>query len=96
MRVISKKKLREFWELRPEAKAPLAAWFKILQKSSFEGFNDLRNTFGTADLVDGLTVFNVGGNKYRVIAGVHYTSQVVYIKDVLTHADYDRGGWKKK
>ena len=56
---------------------------------------DLRRTFGTADFVEDLTVFNVGGNKYRVIAFVHYRRRAVYIKDVLTHREYDKGAWRQ-
>jgi len=62
----------------------------------FAGFNDLRATYASADHVDGLTVFNIGGNKYRLIAAIHYNRKKVFIRAVLTHADYDRGDWKRK
>ena len=50
----------------------------------------------SADYVDGLTVFNIGGNKYCLIASIHYNRRKVYIRNVLTHADYDREGWKRR
>jgi mRNA interferase HigB len=59
-------------------------------------FNELRGTFASADYVDGLTVFNIGGNKYRLIASIHYNRRKVYVRDVLTHEQYDREGWKRK
>ncbi len=62
----------------------------------FFDFNELRETFASADYVDGLTVFNIGGNKYRLIASIHYNRRKVYIRNVLTHAEYDREGWKRR
>jgi mRNA interferase HigB len=56
----------------------------------------LRETFASADYVDGLTVFNIGGNKYRLIASIHYNRRKVYIRNVLTHAEYDRETWKRR
>ena len=59
-------------------------------------FNSLRATFASADYVDGLTVFNMGGNKYRLIASIHYNRNKVFIRAVLTHPEDDRGNWKQK
>lgn len=95
MHVISKKVLRTFWEKHPDAENALNRWHKIVSKSDFATFAELRATFPEADLVQGLTVFNIGGNKYRLIASIHYNRQKVYIRHVLTHAEYDRGNWKK-
>jgi len=55
----------------------------------------LRATFGSVDHVDGLTVFDIGGNKYRLIAAIHYNRRKVYIRNVLTHSEYDRGVWQR-
>lgn len=90
MRIISKKKLREFWTIHPKAKSPLSQWFRTVSKTDFESFNDLRKTFPSADWVKGLVVFNIGGNKYRLIASVHFNAQKVYVRHVLTHDDYNR------
>lgn len=96
MHVISKPALKGFWTKHPDAEGPLQAWFKAIESKSFKDFNDLRATFGSADYVDGLTVFDLGGNKYRLIAAIHYNRKKVFIRSVLTHAEYDRGTWKKK
>lgn len=70
-------------------------WFKIIEKTDFASFNDLRLSFPSADKVGDLIVFNIGGNKYRLIASVHFNRSKLYIRHVLTHAEYDKGAWKK-
>ena len=94
MHVISKKALREFWEQYPDSQTSLGRWFKLITKNSFGNFAKLRAVFPSADLVDDLTVFNIGGNKYRLITAAHFNRGKVYVRYVLTHADYDRGGWR--
>ena len=94
MHIISRKTLRLFWEKHPSAKGPLARWFKIVDRSTFDSFNSLRATFPSADQVEGLVVFNIGGNKCRLIASIHFNRGKVYIRQVLTHEEYDRGAWK--
>lgn len=53
-------------------------------------------TFASADYVEGLTIFDIGGNKFRLIAAIHYNRRKVYIRDVLTHTEYDRNAWKRR
>lgn len=89
MHVISRRALREFWERYPPAKAPLAAWFRMLEASDFADFNAIKQTFSAADYLAPYTIFDVGGNKYRVIAVIHYNRKRVYIRHVFTHAEYD-------
>ncbi len=96
MHVIAKTALVAFWKRYPEAESPLQAWYHLMEKGSFEDFNALRATFASVDYVGGLTVFDIGGNKYRLIASIHYNRRKVYIRAVLTHAEYDRGRWKMK
>ena len=67
------------------SKTALERWSGIIKKNNFDSFAQLRETFPTADLVGKLTVFNIGGNKYRLIAAIHFNRQKVYIRDVLTH-----------
>jgi len=95
MHVISRKALREFWEKYPNSKTPLSRWFKIMEKQDFGTFAELRSIFPSVDKVDDLIVFNIGGNKYRLIASIHFNRGKVYIRHVLTHGEYDKGGWKK-
>lgn len=95
MHVISRKALQHFWRRYPDSKSPLSRWYKIMQQGDFASFNALRNTFPTADKVGDLVVFNIGGNKYRLIASVHFNRYKVFIRYVLTHSEYDKGAWKK-
>ncbi len=95
MHVISRKALREFWEKHPDSESPLSRWFKAVKSSDFSNFNDLRSAFPSADKVDDLIVFDIGGNKYRLIASAHFNRGKVYVRHVLTHSEYDRGKWKK-
>lgn len=90
MRVISRRALRDFWELHPPAAEPLAAWFRLVERSKFTDFSTLKRTFGAADYVAPFTVFDVGGNKYRIITAIHYNRERVYIRHVFTHSEYDR------
>ena len=93
MHIISKRALKEFWEKYPDSKASLLIWFKIVKASKYGSFNHLRQTFKTADKVKDKIVFNIGGNKYRLIAVIHFNYGRVYVRHVLTHEAYDRGGW---
>ena len=94
MHVISKKKLKEFWEKHPESKTPLEAWFKIARASRFRTFHDLKWTFPKADKVGDKVVFDMGGNTYRLVAVIHFNRLKIYVRCVLTHQEYDQGDWK--
>ena len=94
MHVISKKKLKDFWERHPESRKPLEAWFKIVRSSRYHALHELRMTFPKADKVGDKVVFDIGGNKYRLIAVIHFNRFKVYVRDVLTHEAYDKGVWK--
>lgn len=95
MHVISKKKLLEFAEEHPEAKVRLLAWHKVMEACSAQDFNELKQTFNTADYVPKkFTVFDVGGNEYRIVAVVLYDIQRVYLRFVGTHAEYNK--WSKE
>lgn len=93
MHVISRKALRVFGTQYPDSREPLARWFKIMRSTRFSGFTALRRTFPSANKVGELIVFNIAGNKYRLIASIHFNREKVYIRQVLTHEAYDRGGW---
>ena len=95
MHIISRKRLREFWEKQPDSKAPLIRWYKVMEKTDFANFGELRAAFPSADKVGNLVVFNIGGNKYRLVASIHFNRNKVYVRDVLTHIDYSKGEWKK-
>lgn len=94
MHVISPKKLREFWRTHPQARESLRAWLVVASAADWQTFVALRERFPSADLVGRLTVFNISGNNFRLIVRVEYQLQKIYIRHVLTHADYDKEHWK--
>lgn len=94
MHVISRKALRLFWEQHKDSETALRRWLKVTRHSNFRNFAELRATFPSADKVDDWIVFNVGGNKYRLVVSAHFNRGRVYIRHVLTHQEYDRGNWK--
>ncbi len=94
MHVITLRRLREFWELHPDAEDPLRRWHRIAKQSHWRSLVDARQDFPHADLAGICTIFNIKGNAYRLICKIYYPSQVVLIRFVLSHAEYDRGGWK--
>ena len=95
MHVISRKRLNEFAEKHPDTKASLAHWFGLMKRGAFSNFVELRSAFPSADQVGKLTVFNIGGNKVRLIAAIHYNRSKIYIRAVLTHREYDEQRWKE-
>ena len=95
MHGITKRRLREFWERIPEAESPLSRWYKIVSKAHFDNFGALKEIFHRADKVDQFTIFDISGNKYRVISVIHFDRQKLYIRYVLTHQDYDTGTWRE-
>jgi mRNA interferase HigB len=95
MHIISRKALQQFWKNHPESKNPLSRWYKVMQKNDFASFNELRDTFPTAYKVGDFFVFNISGNKFRLIVSIHFNRKRVYLCHVLTHSEYDKGAWKK-
>jgi mRNA interferase HigB len=95
MHVITRKRLNEFAEKHPETATALAHWYNIVKKHNFNSLVDVRSYFPSADPVGNLTVFNIGGNKVRLIAALHYNRRRLYIRAILTHAEYDEGKWKE-
>jgi mRNA interferase HigB len=100
VRVISLKLLRDFWRRFPDAERPLRQWYKIALQASWNSLAEVRTTYPHADGVtaggETLTVFNVGGNKYRLVARIRYDYQLVNVRAVLTHREYDAGKWKER
>ena len=95
MHVLTRKRLNEFAAKYPETKTALAYWYHLAKRNDFTNFADLKNMFPSVDRVGRLTVFNIGGNKVRLIAAVHYNRRKIYIRAVLTHAEYDEEKWKE-
>ncbi|MBO1063224.1 MULTISPECIES: type II toxin-antitoxin system HigB family toxin [Nostocales] len=95
MHIITRKRLNEFAKLYPDTKNALSQWYQLIKDNEFSSFVELRQMFPSADQVGKLTVFNIGGNKVRLIAAIHYNRQKIYIRAVLTHSEYDEGKWKE-
>jgi mRNA interferase HigB len=94
MHVISRKKLSESWKANPALEAPLSAWFRVAEASVWRSFSDVRATISTVDQIDRLFVFNILGNRYRLICHISFEKGKLYVLDVLTHAEYSRDRWK--
>ena len=94
MRVISGRALREFWEKHSNAKSGLLLWYQRISKGEFTNFNELRRIFSSADVVGNFVVFNIGGNNYRLIAHIDYETRMLFVRAILTHAEYDKENWK--
>ncbi len=100
MRVISLKRLREFWQLHADAEGPLRKWYKVAVLADWSSLQDIRLAYPHADGVRHpgggiLTVFNIGGNKYRLITRIRYEYGLINVRAVLTHEEYDAGRWKE-
>jgi mRNA interferase HigB len=97
--VTSEKPLRAFAAKHPNAAVPLSAWKKLMRGGTFRNPVELKRTFGSVDMVPvkghDFYVFDIGGNKYRLVAAIHFNTQKLFVRHVLTHADYDTGAWKK-
>ena len=94
MHIITRKRLNDFAEQHPDSTQALTQWYKAMKQHNFSSFAELKTIFASADKVGKLTVFNIGGNKVRLIAAVHYNTCRVYIRAVLTHNEYDLNKWR--
>ncbi len=94
MHVISRRRLLEASDRHGDLTDPLDVWYRIAKKASWTNLVEVREQLPTADLVGRFLVFNIKGNAYRLIAEVFFASQVILVRHVLTHAEYDKGGWK--
>jgi mRNA interferase HigB len=91
VRVISRRSLRVFWEKHPDVEGPLKAWFREATLAKWQGPADIRGQYASASFVGSdRVVFNVKGNKYRLIVAIKYKSQIVFIRFVGTHRQYDK------
>lgn len=94
MHIITRKRLLEFIEKHPNSSTSLDSWYRIVKNTEIKKFSELRNIFPSADKVGQLTVFNIGGNKIRLIAAIHYNTQCLFIRHILTHKEYNKENWK--
>jgi mRNA interferase HigB len=95
MRIIKRGALVQFWEKHPDAKASLESWYAVVRRADWKIPAEMKRVYRNADLLGRRTIFNVAGNKYRLIARVNYRTQCVFVLYLLTHAEYDQGAWKQ-
>jgi mRNA interferase HigB len=94
MRIIAKSRLMALAAAHGHCIEQVVAWYNIASKATWHNLAEVRQTYRHADLVGDKTVFNIKGNAYRLIVHIRYDRGIIYIKDLLTHAEYDRGTWK--
>ena len=96
MRIISKRRLLEYSARYPDGRASLEAWHQIARHADWQSLADVRKVYRHADVVGNKTVFNIKGNAYRLITAIHYNRGRISIRELLTHAEYDKGDWKQR
>ncbi len=91
MRVIAKRTLRKFWEKHSTAKQPLLSWYKAVQTVNWQNNAEIKERFSTASIINATrVVFNIGGNNYRLICIVKFDKQIIFIRFIGTHKEYDK------
>jgi mRNA interferase HigB len=92
--VVSHKAIRSFCEEHPHARNAMDYWYRVAKRAIWTNFADLRQSFNMADFVAPHVVFDIGGNKYRIIAEMNFTRKLIFIRRIMTHKEYERGAWK--
>lgn len=91
MRIIAKRTLRNFWDREPRAEQPLKAWYAVARKADWSSPAEVKAVYGNASIVAGnRVVFNIGGNRYRLIVRFDYSRRIGFVRFVGTHSEYDR------
>jgi mRNA interferase HigB len=95
MHIITERRLREFAQQHPDPGSSLSMWTTIARKAAWVSIQQVRSDWPSADPAGKLTVFNIAGNKYRLIVYIDYRSKIIFIRHVLTHAEYSKERWKR-
>ena len=95
MHVASHKAIRLFCEEYPGAASAMDHWYRVAKRATWVSFAEVKQTFNTADFVAPYVVFDIGGNKYRLIAEINFSRDVLFIRAIMTHKEYMKGAWKK-
>jgi len=94
MRIITHRRIVAAQQEHPQCASALDQWYRLCKKAEWRNFSELRSLFPSTDKVDDVFVFDIGGNKLRLIAAIHFNTIRLFIRSILTHTEYDRGGWK--
>lgn len=95
MHIITRRTLLEFAAEHPDAHTPLDDWYRTARRLTWRNIVEVRKTYPHADAVGVFTIFNIGGNKYRLITEINYAGGRIYIIRVSTHAEYSKEDWKR-
>lgn len=95
MHIITRKRITEAMAKHSDCATALLGWYQVMRLAEFGSFADLKTTFNSVDKVGKLYVFDIGGNKLRLITAIHFNTSKVFIRAVLTHHEYDKGNWKE-
>lgn len=97
MRILTRNPIEDFKVQHPDSSTSLEIWYSILAKNDFQGPEQLQQVFGNKlDIVLKGYVFNISGNKYRLAASIHFNTQMVFIREIMTHAEYSKNTWKQR
>jgi len=94
MRILTKKRLREFWEMHSGPEEPLRHWYQVAKGANWKNLAETRQDFPHADLVGVCTIFNIGGNNFRLITKISYRTKKVFVRFTFTHSEYNKGTYK--
>ena len=94
MHVVSHKAIRIFCDEHSEARTALDRWYRIAKRATWVSFAEVKQTFNAADMVAPYVVFDIGGNKYRLIAEIDFSKRVLLIRAIMRHQEYEKGAWK--
>ena len=95
MEIVRQDRLIEFAQRHPNTRPSLTRWYRLVRERSFSSFAELRAVFPQVSRVGKLTIFNIAGNNVRLIVSMRYDEERIYIRHVLTHAEYDKRKWKE-
>jgi mRNA interferase HigB len=101
LRVISRKRLRQYWQIHSDAETSLKSWYKVVEDAAWKTPKELTETINGVDPVKVssgavVSVFNIAHNKHRLIAHFHFDKQRAFVLRIMTHKEYDRGKWKEE
>jgi mRNA interferase HigB len=96
MRIITRKPIEGFKLVHPDSSSSLDSWYELMKENDFNNFIELKSTFGSVDVVGKGYVFNISGNKYRLASSIHFNAKRVYIREIMTHAEYSQEVWKRR
>jgi mRNA interferase HigB len=91
---VSHKAIRTFCARDRDSESPLDHWYRVAKRATWVNFVEVKRTFNTADFVAPYVIFDIGGNKYRLVAEINFGRRVLFIRGIMTHKEYAKGAWK--